>query len=108
MRKAAPCPLKNRTVFQNLRDAVALQRLAGAFGPHIHPKSRPVSLRNRRGDAALQTDQVFPDQGDAGFLGFGVGGECHFFFTIVSERGVDASINLMGDALARIRPLTPS
>ena len=58
MREAATSPLKDRAVFQNLRDPIALQWLTWLFLPAIREKRMTVDFRDGRCDALLQPQQV--------------------------------------------------
>jgi hypothetical protein len=61
MREAASCALKYLAPFQNLRDTTALQRFAGRFLPGICHEAAAIHPAYGRGDARLQTLQVFRD-----------------------------------------------
>ncbi len=61
MRKPAAGALKQGATFQNLRDAVALQRLTGRFFPGIGQKRRAIKLSHGSGDARLQPLQIRAD-----------------------------------------------
>jgi hypothetical protein len=70
VRKAATGPLKNRTTFQNLGDAIALEFFAGLFLPGVNPKRGAIQSGQGPGDAGLKTRQV-------GFGGIKVKGGAH-------------------------------
>ena len=70
VRKANARALEHRAAFHDLRDALALQRLARRLAPRLAQKTpAPVRLLNGSGDARLQIEKI----GAEGF-GHGCGG----------------------------------
>jgi len=60
--ESAASPLKNRAAFQNLRDAIALQQLAGWLLPRIQQERGAIDVGDRSDDARLQTLQITADR----------------------------------------------